>query len=72
MVPHRGRQGRTVFPAGIFGGLAALRPRILAGVAEPDDELTAELTSAYWRAYDERRAAISFRAMARTLRVPNR
>jgi ATP-binding cassette subfamily B protein/ATP-binding cassette subfamily C protein len=31
------------------------------------DELTAELTTSYWEAYDERIAAVSFRAMARQL-----
>jgi len=31
------------------------------------DELTAELTASYWRAHDERVAAVSFRAMAREL-----
>jgi ATP-binding cassette subfamily B protein/ATP-binding cassette subfamily C protein len=31
------------------------------------DELTAELTASYWRAYDERMASIGFRAMARQL-----
>lgn len=50
-----------------FGGPAPRRRQILASVAEPDDELTAELTAAFWRAHDARLAAISFRTMVRTL-----
>jgi ATP-binding cassette, subfamily B, bacterial len=41
-----------------------------AGESLPDagnDELNAELTASYWAAYDERIAAVSFRAMVRQL-----
>jgi ATP-binding cassette, subfamily B, bacterial len=64
-------------------GLLAMRPVASKGVArmlilprwrraakpaaEDADELSAELTLSYWRAHDERIAAVSFRAMARQL-----
>ena len=43
------------------------RHRPAAPPQDTGDELTAELTASYWRAYDERVTAVSFGAMAREL-----
>jgi ATP-binding cassette, subfamily B, bacterial len=44
-----------------------LRRRAAQPPSDTSDELTAELTASYWAAYDERIAAVTFRAIARQL-----
>ena len=48
----------------VTGLLGRLR-RAGAARAVPDDEITAELTANYWRAYDERMASVGLRDVAR-------